>query len=76
MFAVCNTNMYITRYILVLDISFQQLGDNVSWGVSVDPSVAGLGNVHSVIFDIYQLNCNFSGCLCALRAQGWGTFIL
>ena len=56
MFAASNTNMYITKYIRYWIFSANNWAIYVSWGVSVDPSAAGLGNVHFVISNIFQLN--------------------
>ena len=54
-----------------------------TWGVSVCPSGTGFGNEQFLryvfVLDIYCQQLwnvvHLRGCLCALRAQGWGMYI-
>ena len=69
-----------SRIYICIGYTLPTIGDNVSvWRVSVRPSGAGLENVHfleyTFVLDIHCQHlgkmCQFGGCLCALRAQGW-----
>ena len=80
---ISNTNIYFVRvsciYILVLDISYQQLGEMCQLeGFCAPRNLVTFGNIYICIgymlltFGEYT---SVGGFLCALRPQGWGMYI-
>ena len=63
-----NTNIDITKYRFVLDISCQQLGYiYVSWRVSANPLGAGLGMYIWKYKFVYDINCQHFGNIIQLK---------